>query len=193
MKRITGLALMFVCAIAVAPFILPTLGSQAQAQERCTEIRGIIQGILPSPFPIAPDGINVWGGLVYASLGGEPLIGIMSGNDGSGSQHGARGGHYTVYLCSPDTPGALDYPPACPDSFTYEIANSVFGFAPGKVGLGDYNGNTAKIISGTGRFLGASGNLNAAGPYILWPDSNSIFGVDARWNGEFGGKICSIQ
>jgi hypothetical protein len=191
MSRKSSVAITLIASTVVVAFLMPILS--AQEQQGCTEIRGVIQGILPSPYPIAPDGIDVWGGSVYASLGGEPLIGIMSGNDGGESQHGGRGGHYKVYLCGPDTPGALQYPPACPDSFTYEVPNSVFGFAPGKVGLGDYKGNTAKIVSGTGRFLGATGNLNIAGPYILWADSGSVFGVDGRWNGEFSGRICGVK
>jgi len=44
-------------------------------------------------------------------------------------------------------------------------------------------------ISGTGKFLGASGNLNVAGPFILWPDSTSPFTVRGRWNGEVNGNI----
>ncbi len=192
MKRKSVIALTFVLAFAAGAFLLLALGPQAQAQQGCTEIRGIIQGTLPTPYPLAP-GTDVWGGRVYASLGGEFLIGIMSGNDGGASQHGGREGLYQVYLCTPTLPGALDFPPACPDSFTYEVANSVFGFVPGKVGLGDYKGNTAKIISGTGRFSGASGNLNVAGPYLLWPDSASPWGIYGRWNGELSGSICGVQ
>ena len=192
MKRKSAIALTLVLASAAGTFLLLAHSPQATAQQPCTEIRGIAQATLPSSYPLAPD-TDVWGGPVYFTLGGESLVGGMSGNDGGDSQHGARGGRYQGYLCSTELPGALGLPPACQDSFTYEVANSVFGFVPGKVGLGDYKGNTAKITSGTGRFQGASGNLNVAGPYILWNDSTSPFGVSGRWNGEFSGKICGIR
>lgn len=192
MKGRIFIALTFVLALAAGAFLLLALSPQARAQQSCTDIRGIIQATLPSSYPLAPE-TDVWGGPIYFTLGGEFLVGGASGNDGGESQHGARGGRYQGYLCSPDLPGALGFPPPCQDSFTYEVANSVFGFVPGKVGLGDYKGNTAKIISGTGRFQGASGNLNVAGPYILWNDSTSPFGVSGRWNGEFSGKICGIR
>ncbi len=172
----------FVSVVVTAVFLVLALGQGARAQQGCLEIRGIAQAILPSPEPIAPDGVNIWGGPAYFSLGGETLIGVFSGNDGGESQHGGRGGHYIVCFPAPNKP-------QCGDSFTWEVHNSVFGFAPGKAGLGYSKGNSAKIISGTGRFEGASGNLNIAGPYILWPADN-LFGVEGRFNGELGGKIC---
>lgn len=190
MKRNGVIALL---ALAAGSVLLFVLGPQAGAQQTCREIRGIIQATLPSSYQLMP-ATDIWGGPVFATLGGESLVGGMSGNDGGEFRHGGRGGQYQVYLCAADLfPGSLLLPPACPDSFTYEVATSVFGFAPGKVGLGDYKGNTAKVISGTGRFLGASGTLNIAGPYILWNDNNSPFGVSGRWNGEFSGKICGVQ
>jgi hypothetical protein len=83
--------------------------------------------------------------------------------------------------------------PACTDSFTYEVSQAVFPSPPGKGGLGRYNGNTAKIIRGTGRFQNASGNLNDTGPYIAWPDGASPIGFSGRWNGEVSGNICGIR
>lgn len=193
MKLRSAIALSFVLALGAGAFLLLALGPQAKAQQNCTKIRGIIQATAPSSYPLAPD-TDVWGGSVYATLGGEFLVGGMSGNDGGEFQHGGRGGQYQVYLCSTDLlPDALVLPPACSDSFTYEVATSVFGFAPGKVGLGDYKGNTARIISGSGRFLGASGNLNVAGPFIVYSDSTSPWGISGRWNGEFSGEICGVR
>jgi hypothetical protein len=49
-----------------------------------------------------------------------------------------------------------------------------------------------EICRGTGKFAGASGNLNVSGPYILWL-SDSIFGVDGRFNGVFSGSVCGVQ
>jgi hypothetical protein len=177
--------------VSVGAFLLTALSPQAHAQQACTEFRGIVQAELPTSYPIL--GTDVWGGPIYTSLGGDILIGGISGNDGDPSQHGGRGGRYRVDLCPPPAPGLPIFPLSCGDSFTYEVANSVFGFAPGKAGLGDYKCNTAKIVSGTGRFLGASGNLNVVGPFILWPDSTSPFTVRGRWNGEVNGNICSAR
>ena len=87
--------------------------------------------------------------------------------------------------------GPPGYP--CNDSFTYEVSNAVWGFRPGKGGLGNYQGNTAAIVGGTGRFASASGNLNVAGPFLVWPDDNSLFGVSGRWNGEISGSLCGVQ
>jgi hypothetical protein len=191
MRYKTVFAFTFVFALALAAFLPPVFGPRAQAQQGCMEIRAINQATLPTSYQIAPD--DVWGGPVYASLGGEILIGGMSGNDGDESQHGARGGRFRVDLCPAPPFGPPIFPLTCHDTFTYEVANSVFGFVPGKVGLGAYKGNTAKIISGTGRFSGASGNLNVAGPYILWSDSASPFFVSGRWDGEISGNVCGVQ
>ena len=188
MKRKNILALTVVFALAVGAFLLTAVGPRAQAQPGCLAFRGIVQGELPSPYDLHPPPAKEnWGGLVYASLGGEMLIGGMSGNDGERSQHGGTGGLYKVCLATPGGPWET-----CVDSFTYEVPNSVFGFVPGKVGLGNYQGNTAKIMEGTGRFVSASGNLNIAGPYILWPEVNPPPKTRGRWNGEFSGAVCGV-
>jgi hypothetical protein len=126
-------------------------------------------------MPISPT--DTWGGPVYASLGGEFLLGYMGGNDGDIAGHGvigqARGGVYKV--CFGD----------CTDSFTYEVSNAVFPFPPGKVGVGYYKGNTAKIVKGTGRFELASGNLNVTAPFIVWEGGG-------RGSGEISGAICGV-
>lgn len=189
MKHVVVLT--FVLAFAGGGLFLLAVGPEAQAQQACAEFRGVVQATLPTSYPILDT--DVWGGPVYASLGGDILIGGMSGNDGDASQHGARGGRYRLDLCPPPVPGLPIFPLSCADSFTYEVTNAVFGFAPGKAGLGDYKGNSAKIVSGTGKFLGASGNLNVAGPYILWPDSSSPFTVRGRWNGELSGSVCGVR
>ena len=54
-----------------------------------------------------------------------------------------------------------------------------------------YIGNTARIVTGTGRFAAASGNLNIVGPAIAWPDNNPICAL-GRWNGQIRGKVCGI-
>lgn len=186
MKRKSIVALTFVFALAAGAFLLPTLGTPAQAQPGCLEFRGIVHGVLPTPYPLALT--DTWGGDVYASLGGEIIHGVLSGNDGVTLGHGpivgqGRGGSYKI---------CIQYP-ACTDSFTYEVPTAVFNFSPGKVGLGEYRGNTAKIAGGTVRFSSASGNLNIAGPFIVWPDSTSSIGLSGRWSGEYSGSICGVH
>jgi hypothetical protein len=178
MRRKTILALIFVFAAAVAAFLLPVLGPRAQAQQGCTEFRAIAQATLPTPHPMKAD--DTWGGDVYGTLGGQFLSGIFSGNDGNQSWQGAGGtgkdGSYTFVFGS--------------DSFTMEV-HAAFGFPPGKVGLGDYRGS-AKIVpgTGTGRFQYASGNLEWAGPFIVWSQGENFYG---RFNAEIRGNICGVE
>jgi hypothetical protein len=177
MKRKTIFALIFVFALGAAAFLLPALGSRAQAQQACTEFRAIGQEALPTPHPLLPT--DTWGGDVYATLGGDFLSGIVSGNDGDMSSQGvgvtAKNGFYTYVFGT--------------DSFTVE-EHAAAGWAPGKVGLGDFRGE-AKIVAGTGRFENASGNLTVAGPFIVWsPDGENYYG---RFNAEIHGSICGVE
>jgi hypothetical protein len=186
MKRKIVFALSCVSALALAAALLPTLGTPVQAQPGCLALRGVVHFVLPTPYPLAPT--DTWGADIYASLGGEFMHGTLSGNDGITMGHGpilgqGRGGSYTI---------CLQYP-ACTDSFTYEVPTSVFQFSPGKIGLGDYKGNTAKIVGGTGRFQGASGNLNLSGPFIVWPSDTSPIGVAGRGSIELSGSVCGVQ
>ena len=180
MKSKTILALIFVFAVGAAAFLLPALGQRAQAQQACTPFRAVGHAALPTPHPLSPD--DTWGGDVYASLGGEFLSGIFSGNDGDTAGHGMTGmgtnGSYTFVFGT--------------DSFTMEVGHAAWPFPPGKVGLLDYRGQ-AKIVegSGTGRFLYASGNLQWAGPAIVWsPDGENFYG---RFNPEITGSICGVE
>ncbi len=185
MKWNTILALLFVIVTAVAGFGLP--GPSSPAQAGCTKFEAILQGSLPSPTPLVGD--DSWGGSIYASLGGEFLAGIISGTE-VGTAHGVGGhGRDTTYKVCFGPVG----PDQCKDSFTYKAVNAVWPVQPGKVGMGFYQANSAKIVEGTGRFQFASGNLNVAGPFIVWLDSNSIFGVSGRWNAEIKGDICGVQ
>lgn len=177
MKSKTVLALIFVFAVGAAAFLLPAVGSRAQAQQACTPFRAVGQAALPTPHPLLPT--DTWGGDVYASLGGEFLSGIFSGNDGDQSWQGAGGtGKNGLYKFVFDS-----------DSFTMEV-HAAFGFPPGKVGLGDYRGQ-GEIVQGTGRFENASGNLQWAGPFIIWsPDGEDFYG---RFDPEITGNICGVE
>jgi len=190
MKRMATIIVGFMFVLAVGALLWPNLGSQARADRGCVAFQAIVQATLPTSTPLAAT--DVWGGPLYGSLGGEVLLGILSGNDGSTTGHGVvgqgRGGSYTVGTGC--VPGNLY---ACTDSFTYEVSNAVWPGPPGKIGFGHYIGNTATIVRGTGRFQYASGNLNVTGPFIAWEDSNSPFGVYGRFNAEMSGNICGIQ
>ena len=197
MKRIS-LMLGFLLTLAVGAFLWPALGSQAQAQPGCKSFAAIGQATLPSATPFVGLPVDIWGGPLYVMLGGEFLSGIaiLSGNDGVDTWRGAigqgRGGSYTVGVncTAPVNPGSVY---ACADAFTYQVPNSVFPSPPGKTGLMSYIGNTAKIVGGTGRFQGATGNLNVRGPAVVWDDLASPIGVSGRWNPEISGTICGIQ
>jgi len=148
-----------------------------------------IQGTLPTPNSFAST--DTWGGPVFGNLGNQFLQGGMSGNDGTEHPHGAvsafNNGLYKLCLTSGTTwGGASD----CLDSFTYKAQAVVIW--PAGESLGRYAA-TANIVSGTHRFASASGHLEIAGPFIVWNDPNSVFGVDGRWNGEINGKICGAQ
>jgi hypothetical protein len=158
----------------------------AQAQQGCTEFRAVGQATLPSPYTLVIGEDNVWGGQVYGSLGGEFLSGEFSGNDGNSYAHGqtnvATNGTYRFDFGS--NVGA----------FTINVSHAAWPFAPGKVGLGAYRG-TATIVEGdgTGRFSFAYGNLRWSGPFIVWPDENSLIGVQGGYNAEIRGNICGVQ
>ena len=176
MKRKSNLGLIVIFTVAVAALLLP---AAAQAQQDCLEFRAIGQAALPSPYDLV-EGEDTWGGDVYGSLGGEFLSGIVSGNDGDLSGHGVTGmgtnGSYTFVFGT--------------DSFAMEVGHAAWPSAPGKVGFLDYRGQ-AKIVegTGTGRFQYASGNLQWAGPAIVWFDE---FGPHGRFNAEIRGDICGV-
>jgi hypothetical protein len=104
-----------------------------------------------------------------------------------GSGHGTIGmGKDTIYKACFGQIGD------CTHSFTYEAKNAVWQYQPGKVGMGYYQANSAKIVQGTGRFQNASGNLNVAGPFIVWTPDNGNTWL-GRWNAEIKGHICGIE
>jgi len=189
MRRISvvALAFVFVLAFALALPIVP--GSEVQANQKCKAFHGFVQGRLPTPNPFAST--DTWGGPVIVNLDGEFLQGGMSGNDGTEYPHGPvsifKGGEYKVCLTSAAAWGGAN---DCLDSFTYK-AQALVIWPTGKF-LGSYKA-TANIVKGTNRFASASGQLEVAGPFILWDDPNSVFGVSGRWNGEISGRVCGVQ
>lgn len=191
MKQKSVIVFTFVFVLVVALVLLIVPGSQAQARQSCKAFHAFVQGHLPTANQFAPT--DVWGGPFFANLEGEVLQGGMSGNDGteypSGPVSVFRGGQYKVCLTSSPVWGG---PSDCLDSFTYNVPRAVVIWPDGKF-LGSYQA-FANIVKGTGRFASASGQLEIApGPFIVWPDTSSPFGVSGRWSDEFSGRICGVH
>lgn len=187
LKSIFALASVF--GLAIALIFLPVAGSTVQAHDNCRSYHGIVQGILPTPNPFADT--DTWGGTVYSNLGTEFHQGGMSGNDGTEYPHGPisifKDGLYKVCLTSAAAwGGASD----CQHSFSYKTQAVVIW--PAGESLGSYKAS-AKLVKGTGKFATASGYLEIEGPFIVWPDTNSAFGVSGRWDANVNGKICGVQ
>jgi hypothetical protein len=190
MRRVSAVALTFVFVLVFA-LVLPFVpGSEVQAQQKCKAFHGFVQGILPTPNPFAST--DTWGGRVFFNLDGEFLQGGLSGNDGTEYPHGPvsifKGGQYKLCLTSAAVWGGTN---DCSDSLTYNVSQAVVIWPTGKF-LGSYKG-TANIVKGTNRFASASGQLDIAGPFIVWEDSNSVFGVSGRWDGDISGRVCGVQ
>jgi hypothetical protein len=190
MRRLSVVALTFVFVLAFA-LVLPIVpGSEVQAQQNCKAFHGFVQGRLPTANPFAET--DVWGGPVFVNLDGAFLQGGFSGNDGTEYPHGPvsifKGGEYKLCLTSASAWGG---PNDCSDSFTYKVSQAIVIWPTGKF-LGSYKG-TANIVKGTNRFASASGQLEVSGPFIVWEDSNSVFGVSGRWDGDISGRVCGVQ
>jgi hypothetical protein len=176
-----------IVALSIVTLLWPT--TAVQANPGCKSFQAIAQASVPSftPLGLVKD---VWGGPLYGMLGDEFLVGVFSGNDGvreSNANIGQkRGGSYTMGFGCQGSAGIY----VCTDTITYEVANAVYTPPPG---FGRYIGNAAKIVSGTGRFQLASGNVNVSGPFIAWPDNSSPFKLSGRWNPEISGFVCGIQ
>jgi len=56
----------------------------------------------------------------------------------------------------------------------------------------DYIGYGVKIVKGSGKFAGASGNPEVRGPAVAWPDDNPIEWA-GRWTAQISGAICGMQ
>jgi hypothetical protein len=190
MKRKSVVALTFVFTVAFAAVLLPVASSQVQAQRSCKAFHALEQFSLPTTNQFAPT--DTWGGPIFVNLGGEFLQGGLSGNDGTEYPHGPisifKGGEYKACLTSAPAWGG---PNDCSDSFTYKVPRAFVIWPAGK-SLGTYKA-TANIVKGTGRFASASGQLEIEGPFILWTDPNSPYGVSGRGNVDLSGRICGVQ
>jgi hypothetical protein len=182
----------FVSAIALAAIALLALGPKAEAQQDCSAFRAIWLGSVPPAYQLVStdDGFS---GPVYASLGGELLVGAMSGNDGVTTGHGVigmgRGGEFKICF-SPlqyrSETGLSD----CAESFTIGYRNGVWPFPGGQAGFGEYKANTT-IIEGAGRFQFASGHIDLAGPFVFGQPSNADWFF--RAGVQLSGQVCGVR
>ncbi len=188
--RVVVSVFVFAFALMFAAILLPVTTSQVQAQERCKAFHALLQFVLPTSNQFAPT--DTWGGPTFVNLDGEFLQGGVSGNDGTEYPHGPvsvfKGGEYKVCLTSAAVWGG---PSDCLDSFTYKVPQAVVIWPSGKF-LGSYKAN-ANVVGGTQRFASASGQLEIAGPFTVWTDASSPFGVSGRGNVDLTGKICGVQ
>ncbi len=186
MRRKIILALLFVCAVAVAAIFLPAPTQHAQAQQNCPDFHAILQAKLPVDVPLRPEDQGSWGGNIYGYLGQEPLVGIFSGNDGTDTWHNwvgmGKGGSYKFAF------GPL----ANNNTFTIYATQATFPNPPGKFPVGGMYQAGWKIAEGTERFQNASGNLVAKGPYLAWTFDNWVT-VEGRFNAEITGNICGVE
>lgn len=189
MKRKRVAALTFGLAFAFAVVLLSVASSSAQAQS-CKAFHGFTDLNLPTTNQFAET--DTWGGPIYINLDGEFLQGGLSGNDGTEYPHGQvsifKGGEYKVCLTSAAAWGG---PNDCLDSFTYRVPHAAVIWPSGKF-LGNYKAS-ANIVKGSGKFASASGQLDLSGPFIVWPDTNSVFGVSGRGNIDVSGTICGVK
>jgi hypothetical protein len=190
MRRKIAVALTFVFVLAFA-LVLPVVpGSEVQAEQKCKTIQGFVQASLPTANRFADT--DVWGGPVFLNLDGAFLQGGLSGNDGNETPRGPgsvfRGGQYKLCLTSAPAWGG---PSDCSDSFTYKVPEAVAIWPAGNT-PGSYKA-IANFAKGTNRFASASGHLEVVGPFIVWDDPNSQFGVSGRWQGEISGVVCGVQ
>jgi len=190
MKRTFTITLGLIAASAIALFFWPDHRS-VQAQSGCKSFDALAQATLPTTRKLAST--DKWGGPLFAKLGDELLpYGILSGNDGDKVQHGniAQGinGKYVIgFNCTEPTTENPYW--SCTDKLNVEVPISVFDSPPPL--FGKYNGNTARVNGGTGRFANAYGNLNYSGSYTVW---NTTPQVDkGRFNADISGNICGIE
>ena len=82
-------------------------------------------------------------------------------------------------------------PTDCTDSFTFNVPYA-FVTWPTTNFLGIYDAST-NVGQGTGRFASATGRLSVTGPFFVWPDTSSPFGVSGAWNATVSGYLCGVQ
>lgn len=147
-------------------FAAASAAPMIQAQD-FVAVRGLGQAMLPAVVHLNVN--DTWGGTIYLTLEGkEMLVGVFSGQDGLVTWHGPEGlngngkGGSMTFAFNPQPGGTYK------DTFTTFVANGSFPSPKGQLGFGNYQGHH-RIVSGTGRFANASGNLLVTGSFVWFP------------------------
>ena len=162
--------------------------NSTRAQAPCKSFDALGQMIIPTTNPLETG--HRWGGQIYIKMGDEYLQGLTSGDDGEvvrlpNTGHG-KGGLYIIgFNCTPGTPHWT-----CAETIRIEVPNSIFG-ATAPI-YDQYQGNSAYINGGTGRFQYATGNVTLNGPYIVW-NTGGTPPRTGRFNPEINGNICGVE
>lgn len=163
-------------------------GCQLAIGQDCVGVRGLAQAMLPTDKPLHD--IDGWGGPVYLTLDtGEVLVGVFSGQDGDATWHAhvgvGKGGSYTFAFNGRG--GGLYL-----DTFTTSVTNATYPIPNGHNEVGVYQGSH-KIVSGTGRFINASGTILVRGTWMVaWPLADLGITPFGFWNPDITGTICNV-
>jgi hypothetical protein len=173
--------------LAIALLIWSNTGS-TRAEQNCKSFDAISQMTIPTSSPLETG--HRWGGPIYIKMGDEYLQGLISGEDGDVVRqpnigHGTDGEYLIGFNCTAATPHWN-----CTDTIKIAVPNAIFGnTAPI---YSHYQGNSAYINGGTGRFLYATGNINYSGPYIVW-NTGGTPPRTGRFNAELNGSLCGVE
>jgi hypothetical protein len=179
---------LLIVVIAVA-LLTWTHNDSTRAQVPCRSFDAIGQMIIPTSNPLETG--HRWGGQIYIKMGDEYVQGLISGDDGlvvrqPSTGHGTDGLYVIGFNCTPGTPHWI-----CEETIRIAVPNSIFG-ATAPI-YEQYQGNSAYIEGGTGRFQYATGNINFSGPYIVWNTPAGPTPRMGRFNPELNGHICGVE
>lgn len=188
MRGVISVVLALFVATAASILIWSNVGS-TQAQSNCKSFDALGQMVIPTTKPLAPG--HRWGGNIYIKMGDQYLHdGLISGEDGTvvrrpNTGHGKDGLYIIGFDCVAGTTNWM-----CADTINIAVPNAIFG--PAAPVFDQYQGNSAYINGGTGRFENASGNITFSGPYIVWA-TGSMPPFNGRFNPEMNGQICGVE
>ncbi len=166
----------------------------AQGQEKCASLRGVSQmrlGFFQAQPPGAPEPVTLYSyiGPSWLTLNAEEML--ISPNDFNDPKSAEAGGKQTLV-------GAWHVEMGWQWKWVFTPEDSltiaVTGWFPepdGQTKSETYS-SFATVVNGTGRFAGASGFLNGAGPFLVWfekPDAPP----QGRWNIEWKGTLCGVK
>ena len=181
MRRTTFSILLFACTLAAVAIFVSASSERAQADPGSLSFHALSQEqLLVAEFLLRPN--DDWGGPIQAYLGDELLQGKISGTDGDVRWHSHVG-------MGKDGSSYFDFGNG--NTFTTIATQGTFPNPPGQFPVGGSYQGAHKIVSGTGRFANASGNLFMKGPYIVWGLQDPL--PQGRFNSEITGNISGVK